>query len=100
MELEPLNIRLLKHQTVARPSQVTASSTSSFGAMAGAGAYGSGGMGAMASAAVNAGSATVNYAASAVASSMAQGPNSIKKLLPEVQTPSGSPDNGSILLLV
>ena len=43
--------------------------------MAGAGAYGSGGMGAMASAAVSAGSATVNYAASAVASSMAQARN-------------------------
>ena len=42
LELEPLGIRLLKHQTVARPSQVT-SSSSSFGAMAGAAAYGGGG---------------------------------------------------------
>ena len=41
LELEPLSVRLLKHQTVARPSQVTASSSSSFPTMVGAGGYGS-----------------------------------------------------------
>ena len=48
-----------------------------YGGGGGMGGMGGGGMGAMASAAVSAGSATVNYAASAVASSMAQGSNSM-----------------------
>ena len=49
-----------------------------YGGGGGMGGMGGGGMGAMASAAVSAGSATVNYAASAVASSMARGPNSME----------------------
>ena len=49
-----------------------------YGGGGGMGGMGGGGMGAMASAAVSAGSATVNYAASAVASSMAQGSNSME----------------------